>query len=436
MFKTPRGTRDFLPKEMMKRNFILETVRGVFESYGFDQMETPAFEEWELLSKKGSSGDEVKNEIYYFKDKSNRELGLRFDLTVPMARVVAGNPQLTKPFKRYQIGRVWRYDRPQAGRYREFWQADVDVVGSKSIDADLECMVVMIEVLKDLGFKKFSVRLNNRKILNGIVDFVDIKKSKTPDVFRILDKIEKIGEKAVLADLRKKISPKKAKQLLELIKKRGKPEEVLEREMKALGSNDTARIGLEELQEIVEKAKVYGVSDFIEIDFSLVRGLDYYTGPIFEISIETEKNVGSVAGGGRYDNLIELYGGRWTPATGISLGVERICEIMEDEKMIRLPDTKTIVFVATVEDSLRNDALRIAQKLRKVGIPTQTDLMGRNMNKQLDYVNKARIPFTLFVGEKELKSKRFNVKNMFTGEQRIMTIDVMIKAFSKTIPLS
>lgn len=436
MFQTPRGTRDFLPVEMIKRDFILETVRKVFESYGFDPLETPAFEEWNLLAKKGSGGEEIKNEIYYFKDKSNRELGLRFDLTVPMARVVAANPQLTKPFKRYQIGRVWRYDRPQAGRYREFWQADVDIVGAKSVEADLECIAVMVEVLKKLGFEKFSLRLNNRKILNGMIEFVDIPKKKSPAVFRILDKLEKIGEKDVFKELKSEINPKKAEKLLELIKKRGKPDEILEREMKALGSNDTARIGLEELKEIVDKSRVYGIADRIEVDFSLVRGLDYYTGPIFEISVETEKNVGSVAGGGRYDNLIELYGGNWTPATGISLGVERIYEIMEAEKMFRLPETKTLVFVLCVDDQLKKDALRIAQKLRRVGIPTQTDLMGRNMKKQLEYVNSASIPFTLFVGEKELKSKRFTLRNMISGEQKVMGIETVLKAFSKIIPLS
>ncbi len=436
MFQTPRGTRDFLPIEMIKRDFILETVRRVFESYGFDPLETPAFEEWNLLAKKGSGGEEIKNEIYYFKDKSNRELGLRFDLTVPMARVVAVNPQLSKPFKRYQIGRVWRYDRPQAGRYREFWQADVDIVGAKSVEADLECIVVMVEVLKKLGFEKFSVRLNNREVLNGMIEFVDIPKKKSPAVFRILDKLEKIGDKDVKKELKSEINPKKAEKLLELINRRGKPEGILKKEMKALGSNDTARIGLEELKEIVEKAKVYGIADRIEIDFSLVRGLDYYTGPIFEISVETKKNVGSVAGGGRYDNLIELYGGNWTPATGISLGVERIYEIMEAEKMFRLPETKTFFFVLCVDERLKKNAIRISQKLRKVGIPTQTDVMGRNMKKQLEYVNSAKIPFVIFVGEKELKSKKFTVRNMISGEQKVMNIETILKVFSKLIPLS
>jgi histidyl-tRNA synthetase len=435
MFQTPRGTRDFLPVEMIKRDYVLGTVKKVFEAYGFDPLETPAFEEWGLLAKKGSGGEEIKNEIYCFRDKGGRELGLRFDLTVPMARVVANNPQLQKPFRRYQIGRVWRYDRPQAGRYREFWQADVDVVGAGSVEADLECIAVMVGVLRKLGFTKFSVRLNNRKILNGMIEFLDIPGKKAPAVFRALDKLEKTGEKGVMGELRKVIGPK-APALLKLIERRGKPGEVLAGEMKNIGSNDTARIGLEELQEIVDKSKTYGIADRIEIDFSLVRGLDYYTGPIFEISVETKKNVGSVAGGGRYDNLIELYGGRWTPATGISLGLERICEIMEAEEMFRLPVTKTFIFVLAIDDRLRAEAAKVARSFREGGIPTQTDLMGRNMNRQLEYVNSAKIPFVAFVGEKELKNRRFTVKNMITGEQKVMGIETILKAFSKLIPLS
>ena len=434
MFQTPRGTRDFLPGEMIRRVFVLDTVRKVFEAYGFDPLETPAFEDWELLAKKGGGGDEIRNEIYYFKDKSDRELGLRFDLTVPMARVVAGNPQLQKPFRRYQIGRVWRYDRPQAGRYREFWQADVDIVGAESVDADLECIAVMVSVLKKLGFGKFAVRLNSRKILNGIIEFIDIQKKQVPAVFRALDKLEKIGEKGVLKEMAASgVDRRKAGKLLELIKKRGKPGDILEKEMNAIGSNDTARLGLEELKRMVEIGNVYGISDRIEIDFSLVRGLDYYTGPIFEISIETKKNVGSVAGGGRYDNLIELYGGRWTPATGISLGVERICEIMEAEKMFKLPGTKTLVFVVCISDDLKSEALKIAQKLREDGVPTQTELMGRNMKKQMEYINSSKIPFALFVGEKEVKSNRFTLRNMVNGEQRTMNIDTIARAFSKIL---
>ena len=190
-FQTPRGTRDFPPEEMMKRQYVFDTIRQVFESFGFSPMETPAFESWELLSAKGGGGEEVKDEIYYFRDKSNRELGLRFDLTVPMARFVASNPQLAKPFKRYQIGRAWRYDRPQAGRFREFWQADVDVIGAEGTDADAECIAVAVEALKRLGFSRFTVRLNSRKVLNSTIKSAGVDAKDAAQVFRALDKLEK-----------------------------------------------------------------------------------------------------------------------------------------------------------------------------------------------------------------------------------------------------
>ncbi len=424
----PRGTRDFLPEDMIRRNYIFDTIKTVFERFGFQPMETPAFESWELLSKKGVGGTDVKNEIYYFKDKGDRELGLRFDLTAPMARVVANNPQLPKPFKRYQIGRVWRYDRPQAGRFREFWQADVDIVGSTSHQCELECLSVAVNALTALGFEKFKVKLNNRKILNGIIQCVGISEKKMDRVLRILDKLEKIGEKAVEKELMESgLTKTKALKLLKMVKVRGKPKDVLEREKKNLKGFIDAEEGIRELEKIVSDSKIYGIQNKIEIDLSLVRGLAYYTGPIFEIVVEAKKNVGSVAGGGRYDNLIELYGGKWTPAVGISLGIERIYEIMLSEGMFKTTKTLTKVFVVSVDERLRNHALLTAQALRNNGINTQIDLMGRSMKKQLEYINSSGIPFVIFIGEKEFKEKLFTLKNMKTGKQKKLTLDEIIK---------
>ncbi len=191
-FQTPRGTRDLPPGDMKRRNRIVQTIRGVYESYGFQPLETPAFESWELLSRKGGGGDAIRDEIYYFKDKSGRELGLRFDLTVPLARFVASNPQLPKPFKRYQIGRVWRYDNPQAGRFREFWQADVDTVGSSSVEADAECLAAVADALRALGLKDFRVRVNNRELLASLVKKFGLE-GMSAKIFRVLDKMGKAG---------------------------------------------------------------------------------------------------------------------------------------------------------------------------------------------------------------------------------------------------
>lgn len=428
----PRGTRDFMPAEMIRREYLLEMVRAVFRDYGFQPIETPAFESWELLGKKGGGGEEVKDEVYYFRDKAKREVGLRFDLTVPMARVVAANPQLPKPFKRYQIGRAWRYDRPQAGRFREFWQADADIVGSPRMDAEAECLALAVNCLKQLGFSRFRIRLNNRKILNGMVELAGVKKGKAPEVFRVLDKLEKLGEKAVRKELSRIVTPKKARQILDAIGRKGPPSSML-KGLPEIEQSTTAEEGADELKKIVRRCQAYGIGKFIEIDFSLVRGLDYYTGPIFEISIESKKDLGSAAGGGRYDNLTELYGGKWTPAVGISLGIERIYELMESQGMFsHQPATRTELFIVSVDEDSRKEAISIAQKLRDKFVNTETDLMGRDIKKQLNYVNSRSIPFALFVGPHELKKGRFTLKDMKSGKERGLTLPQLIRNFSKT----
>jgi histidyl-tRNA synthetase len=430
--QTPKGTRDFLPQEMAVRQYVFDIVREVFERFGFEPLETPAIESWELLSKKGGGGEDIKKEVYYFRDKGNREIGLRFDLTAPLGRVAANNPQIPKPFKRYQIAPVWRYDNPQAGRYREFWQADADIVGSEKMDCEAECLVASAVILEALGFRDFAIKLNNRKILNGIIEFLQIPKEKAPDVFRALDKLEKFGESEVLKEILKAgVKQPKAKKLLEMIKARGSPSTILERERKRLQSYSIAKQGMDELEQIVKKCQAYGIARKLIIDLSLVRGLDYYTGPIFEISVRTKKDIGSIAGGGRYDNLVEAYGGRWTPAVGISLGIERICEIMDSEKMIKHLETKTRVFVAVADESLMENAMFVAQKLRAAGINTQIELMGRPLKKQLEYVDRAKIPFVVIVGDMELRKGKYTVREMAKRKQGLFTLEKIIKVLGE-----
>jgi len=424
----PKGTRDFLPQDMMRRQHVLDIARKVFERFGFEPLSTPAIESWELLSRKGGGGEDIRKEIYYFRDKGDREIGLRFDLTAPLGRVVANNPQLPKPFKRYQMGPVWRYDNPQAGRYREFWQADADIVGSGKMDCEAECLAAAATALEALGFKDFAIRLSNRKILNGIIEFLKIPKEKAPDVFRALDKLEKIGANETLKEIEKAgVKGKKAKGLLEMIKARGSPETILKKERKRLETYSSAKEGLDELEQIVSKCKIYGISRKLIIDLSLVRGLEYYTGPVFEISVRTKKEIGSIAGGGRYDNLIEAYGGRWTPAVGISLGIERICEIMESEGMFRLPASSSQAFVAVADEAVREKAIGVAQALRIGGLNIQMDLTGRSLRNQLEFADKAGIPFVIFVGEKELKKGKFTVKDMAKKKQGELTLEKIIK---------
>jgi histidyl-tRNA synthetase len=427
-FQAPRGTRDFLPEEMIKREFVINKLKKIFESYGFSPIETPAFENFDLLAAKGGGGDAIKDQIYYFKDKSDRELGLRFDLTVPLARIVANNPQLPKPFKRYCIGSVWRYEEIRKDRFREFWQCDVDTIGSNSMEADTEVISVAVDSLQELGFKKFCVKLNNRKILTGLIELVKLSQEKRFDIFRAIDKLDKFGRNVVEEELNKVgLTNEEIKKLLELITLEGKPQDVIKKGENILKNIKIGMEGLKELSQILNFSKVYGFEDKIVIDFSLARGLDYYTGPIFEAVDTSGKNIGSLAGGGRYDELIEILGGRSTPATGISLGIERIIEVMNQEKMFDLSKTSVKVYVANVNEKVKSDTVKIAKKIRENNIPCQTDLMNRNLKNQLEFADSMNIPFVLTVGERELKSKKFKLKEMKTRKESELTLDEIIR---------
>ena len=401
-FQTPRGTRDFLPETMIKRQKVLDTLRSIFEKWGFDPLETPAFEDWSLLAAKSGGGDAIRDEIYYFRDKSNRELGLRFDLTVPLARVIANNPNLPKPFKRYHIGRVWRYDRPGTGRYREFWQADVDIIGSAGHRADAEVLATACDALEQLGLVDFRIRLSSRKLVESFLRNIGIKDISA--VFRSIDKLEKIGENNVAKELKDKgLQQANVEEILDFIKLKN---------VKDIEAAAKDKEAVNEITDIVNILGEYGYSKYALIDMSLVRGLDYYTACVFEISCSGM----SIGGGGRYDKLIELFGGKPTPAAGISFGVERVLEIMEAKKLLDEKKTVTKIFIACIGIDMKN-AIDLARKLRKAGIECEFDIAGRNIRKQLDYVNAKGIPYVIFLGPKELEKKTIKLRNMKTGKE-------------------
>jgi len=438
-FQPPKGTRDFLPEEMVKREFVINTIKNVFVRYGFDPLETPVFENFEVLAVKGGLGEDVRKQVFYFEDKAEREMGLRPELTIGMARVIAANPQLPKPFKRYCIAPVWRYEEITAGRKREFYQCDIDVAGSESMEADAECIACAVECFKSLGFKEFKIKINNRKILEGFLEL--IKKEVEPEaivefssveVFRAIDKMSKIGLEGVKEEL-KKIGFKGSQidELLKIASIKGSFEYVMKKGREVLKGIKIAEDGLDELEEVFKFSEVYEISDYFELDFGLARGLDYYTGPIFEIAVETKRSIGSIAGGGRYDNLIGLLGGRPVPATGISLGIERIIEIMKDEGMFNLPKTKVKAFVANVNEKVKDETAKIAQELRKNGISCQTDLMGRNLTKQLELADNLGIPYAIIVGEKELKEGKFKLKNMKEKSEKDFSLKEIIDMIQK-----
>jgi len=410
-FQTPKGTRDLMPEEMAIRQKILETVKNIFEVYGFQPLETPAIEYWEVLSAKGAGGPEILKETYNFEDKGGRKIGLRYDLTVPLARVLATNPDLSLPFKRYQIQKVWRYGDVSKGRLREFLQADIDTVGSDSMLADAECIACAIDIFTALGFKKFVVRLNNRKILSALAKYAGVENNKIMDAFRTIDKLDKIGEKGVKKELSEiGISTETVKKILKFIKIQGEPETVLKKAEQLVKGVKEGKEGIEELKQLISYLKQMKVKPKFKVDLSLARGLDYYTGPIFEVF--AEEGIGSVAGGGRYDKMIGLFSGKDLPATGISLGIERIVEVMKERKMVKGSKSKTKVFVAAVNDDVRKNALEIVQRLRSNNIRSDFDIRSRSLTKQLEYADSLGIPLTVIIGEKELTKGMSKVRDM------------------------
>jgi histidyl-tRNA synthetase len=425
-FQPPKGTRDFLPEEMLTRQQVLDKIKSVFETFGFQPLETPAIEEWEVLSAKGAGGEEILKETYNFEDKGGRRIGLRYDLTVPLARMIASNPNLPLPFKRYQIQNVWRYGDVTKDRFREFLQADIDTVGSESMLADAEIVACVIACFSSLGFKKFLVRLNNRKILSALVKYAGVEAEKIMDAFRIIDKLAKVGEKGVERELlEKRISDDSIKKILDFIKITGKPEEVLKKAEDVVKDFEEGREGVKELKEIISYLKKMKVEPKFKIDLSLARGLDYYTGPIFEVF--AEEGIGSLAGGGRYDKMIGLFLGRDVPATGISFGIERIIEVMKDRNMIRTIKTKVKIYVVAVNDKAREKVLEIVQTLRKNGISSDFDVKGRNITRQLEYADTLGIPYCLIVGPEEVKKNKFKLKDMKKKTERELKLNEIIK---------
>ncbi|MBL7206615.1 MAG: histidine--tRNA ligase [Candidatus Aenigmarchaeota archaeon] len=413
----PRGTRDFLPEEMNRRRKAFDSIRNVFELYGYGEVCTPAFEDFKLLSKK--SGPDIEKEIYTFKDKNGRKLGLRFDPTVPICRIVASNLSLAKPIKFYYITNMWRYDRPSVARWREFWQCGAELIGSDRADADAEVLSLVFKSLNAIGIKNFCFKINSRKIVNGILQLFDIKKPLWPDYMRILDKLDKIGAKAVFKEFEKLGLKKEQYISAENILRNSISIEELKKYIIGVYKNknknpeeNDAMGGFSELERIIKLAKLFGVRN-IEFDASIVRGIDYYTGFVFETFVKGYENFGSVASGGRYNDLIKIYSGRETPATGFGIGIDRLMEILKDEEY-----SPVKIFVAPVNEETRREAIIIVQILRKNNIKADTDLIGKKLGKQMKYVNAMNIPYTIIMGTKELGRGEVLLRDMKTGKEK------------------
>jgi histidyl-tRNA synthetase len=429
MFQPPRGTRDYLPEDQMKKNWVIDQIREVYEAYGYEPLGTPAFEYLEMLKIK--SGDDIIDQIYAFKDKSERELALRFEMTASTVRVVATHKDLVLPFKRYAIGPVWRYERPSELRFREFWQADVDIFGVEDSIADAEVLSAAVDALKKLGFEDFIINLNDRRILKSMVAFVGIPDEKSLDAFRAVDKLSKIGLKGVIDEL-EGISPNEEAsiKLLEMLNLKGNPENVLSNTKKIVKDYPNGVKGCEALLRLYEYAKGFGFAEYITVDLSLARGLDYYTGPVFEVLAKGFEEYGSIAGGGRYDEIVELFGGTPTYATGVSFGPDRLTPILEEKGVFKDVVLGADVYVAPVSQEVLIEAIKISQNLRRANISTVVDLMNRSLSKQFEYADKKNIPLVIIIGERELAEESVTIRDMKTGKQTRVRIDKILDYLS------
>lgn len=444
----PKGTRDFGPVEMAKRNYIFDTIKEVYALYGFQQIETPAMETLQtLMGKYGEEGDKLLFKILNSGDYMNKvsdedlhslnslklaaklcEKGLRYDLTVPFARyVVQHREELQLPFKRYQIQPVWRADRPQKGRYREFYQCDADVVGSDSLLNEVELMQIV-----DTVFTKFGVRvcikINNRKILTGIAEVIG-EAEKIVDITVAIDKLDKIGLEKVNEELRNDgILEEAIEKLQPIISLSGSNEEKLEVISQVLAGSETGQKGVEETRFILDTLKAVGLNNEIELDLTLARGLNYYTGAIFEVKA-LDTPMGSITGGGRYDNLTGIFGLPGLSGVGISFGADRIYDVLNalDLYPKEAVNSTQVLFINFGETETAY-CLPIVGKLRQAGIRSEIFPDKAKMKKQMSYANAKNIPFVVLAGENEMAAGKVTLKNMESGEQTLVTAEELIAA--------
>lgn len=445
----PKGTRDFSPVEMAKRNYIFDTIRKVFHLYGFQQIETPSMENLStLMGKYGEEGDKllfkIQNSGDYFSGLTDEELlsrnaaklaskfcekGLRYDLTVPFARyVVMHREELTFPFKRFQIQPVWRADRPQKGRYREFYQCDADVVGSNSLLNEVELVQMIDTVFTQFGIR-VAIKINNRKILSGIAEIIG-EADKIVDITVAIDKLDKIGLDNVNAELASKGIPQEAIDKLQpIIQLSGTNEEKLDTLKQVLAASQTGMKGIEESEFILKTLAGLNIRSKVELDLTLARGLNYYTGAIFEVKA-LDVQIGSISGGGRYDNLTGVFGMEGVSGVGISFGADRIYDVLNQLDLYpKDASAGTQVLFVNFGEAETAYVLPILAKVRAAGISAEIYPDSAKMKKQMSYANAKAVPFVAIVGENEMQEGKVTLKNMATGEQALITPDELIASF-------
>lgn len=428
-----KGMRDFLPDQMLLRQHVINAFRTVFERYGFEPIDTPHLEYIEALT--GKYGEDEKL-IYHFEDHGGREVGLRYDLTVPLARFVATHRhELTFPFKRYHIAPVFRADRPQRGRYREFWQCDVDIVGTSSMLADAEVLMVWMDALSAVNMPNFVVQINHRKLLQSLAVFAGVPAELTPTIHRAIDKLDKIGRDGVKDEMLRNLVPgEAADRVLDLVALKGEPFEVLTELRQRLGDIEVAQQGINDLESIFRyMVDMSADSRHYALNLALARGLDYYTGPVFEATV-SEPSVGSLGGAGRYDGLIGMFLGEDIPATGASLGLERIVDVIQELGLQPARTTVSDVLVTIFSEEMLGASLRLVSALRRVSVDAEIYLEAqRDLRRQVQYANKRGIPVVAFLGPDEDARNEVNLRHMTSGEQTTVSLPDAALAIARLV---
>jgi len=415
--------KDTEPEEMARRLWLYEKIREVVLRYGFRMVEPTTLESLKTLEAK--SGPGIRDEIYWFKDKGGRSLGLRFDLTVGLARMVASRFDLPEPIKFACIGGNWRYDEPQFARYRYFTQWDVEIFGSPSPLADAEAICVGVDILTSLGLKEFVVRVSNRKLAESYLKQLGIRSGeKLEQCLRIIDKTRKESRAQLTKEFREaKIEDEAVDRVFSYISLNGTPSTVLDQLASFSFTEQEAKQGLVELETLADALAAFGRLDRCIYDMSIVRGIGYYDGIVFECFDKEGEDVGSIFGGGRYDKLCKAYGTRDVPATGVAGGIERLMISLERAKLFPSTEIGPKVFIASAQEVARMEAIRLSQSLRDGGIAADFDLKGRSLSKQIEYTNSERIPYLVVVGPREIESKTVKVKSMATGQETEVRVD-------------
>jgi histidyl-tRNA synthetase len=422
--RTLKGFRDYLPAAMMPREQLIDTAKRVYRSFGFSPIDTPALEYLDVLTGKGS--DETDRQLYQFVDHGGRHVGLRFDLTVPLARFAAQHiAELGTPFKRYHIAPVWRGENTQRGRYREFMQCDFDTIGTTSIASDIETALVIHELLLSIGITDFSIHVNSRKVLNGLLDTLDLRDQATA-ILRALDKLAKIGPRRVAEEMQQeaRTTLDQANALLRLSELSGTSSEVLRQLDALVAGSPLGSQGVAELNDLLAGARAAGVpAERIRLDLSIARGLDYYTGMVFETFLAALPAIGSICSGGRYDDLAAVYSKQQLPGIGASLGLDRLLAAMEELGLVEPARTPAPVFIPFFARGALHDYLRLATAVRSAGIGVELYPEPRKLGQQLKYADQRGFRLALIAGEEELARQTCQLKNLHTGQSQEFSLE-------------